>query len=122
MSKPDPWDFPAPNRWATFIPFRSPEFKTHTDLGKAKNAVGGKFIYKSKGVHVASTNMWVYEWVDDDDGKRWVERFEILRGDTKEDHPLWKFRVPKGAKKTAEVSEKQMEKAIASIMEAANND
>lgn len=30
--------FPVP--WATWIPDRRPEFKVHSDLGKAKNAIG----------------------------------------------------------------------------------
>lgn len=30
--------FPIP--WATWVPDRRPEFKVHSDLGKAKNAIG----------------------------------------------------------------------------------
>ena len=46
--------------WATYIPTRRPNFKTHTSLGHAVNAIGYRFP-NNEGI--------IYEFVDNE----WVE-------------------------------------------------
>lgn len=115
MSKPDPHDLPAPHQWGTYITGRHPKFKTHSTLGTAKNAISGKFTRLNRQ-DVALWDSWVYEWVNDEDGSRWVERWEILKGDPKDTHPLWKFKASN--QKPVAVSQKAMDKAITSILSA----
>ena len=116
--KPDPLDFPPPDQWATFVPHREPQFKTHKHLSQAKNAVSGKFVgARINGVYSwqAPNDMWVYQW--DTEEQRWVERYEIVKGSTKDTHPLWTTKVAT-KKVPREVPQKVVDKTIASIMKA----
>lgn len=56
-----PKKLPPPPKWATYIPIRTPNFKIHTGLGPAKNAIIGAQC----GI--------LYEW----DGEQWVNRFKV---------------------------------------------
>lgn len=117
MSKPDPLDFPEPDRWATYMTTRSPNFKTHKTLGQCKNALSGKCYYMGPNHYQSGDDMWVYEW--DQEEHVWVERFAMKRGERKEGHPLWQTRVPRSGHASKEVPQKVLDKAIASIMKAA---
>lgn len=101
-------EFPEPNTWATWRLDRTPQFKTHRTAGQAKNAL--TLVFRSNG---ASHPAWVYEWVSDEYGERWVERWHIAVGDRKDGHPLYAQRI---SNKPKEVSAKAVDAAIASIV------
>jgi hypothetical protein len=107
-SAPPARELPVP-QWATWIASRSPSFKMHNSLGMAKNAVSAKGHIRGSG-RTELEEAWVYSLAVINDEVQWVERFHILAGDIKEDHPFWKVK-PKGRP----VSEAAVAAAIASI-------
>lgn len=118
--KPDPSKFPEHARWATYIQARNPEFKLHSTLALAKNAITYKMnAQRTQTVMTLAHGAYVYEWVDDPEmgGGSWVERFHVARGDVKETHPLWKY-VDNKPKKVPEVPEATIAKTIESILSA----
>lgn len=120
---PDPSTFPGQPRWATWIKDRGQQFKLHKSLGMAKNALSGRHLRHGVSRRVPGGRQWeteypleggyVYEWVVDDNGEGWVERFVIQPGEFKSDHPLWKFK--ERPRKVRPVSQKAIDAAIASI-------
>lgn len=109
---PDVTKFPSPPMWATWLQFRNPSFKPHNTLAQAKNAVSNQL--DNNQVMGLENGARVYEWVTDDLGDRWVERFYIAKGDRKDTHPFWKFKA--SAKKARGVTDAAVQKAIDSIM------
>ena len=120
---PDLTKFPAPHRWATWMKDRSSQFKTHSSLGLAKNALSGRPTghgqYRTvNGKQVYDSPLeggYVYEWVDDEWGEGWVERFHVPYGTFKTDHPLWSF--TERTRKARPVTQKAIDAAIASIQQ-----
>lgn len=77
---PEPVAIPAapPHPFATLIPDRRPQFKTHKGVGQAKNAVimklyGGSALY----------DITIYR-LEDSEYRPWIQ---IARGQTREDIP-----------------------------------
>lgn len=117
--RPVPTDastLPPPNQWATFIQGRHPQFKSHSNLSLAKSAITNYTRRDGVSREVALCDCWVYEWVADEDGSRWVQRFAVPKGDDKHSHPLWKVTAKTVA--PVAVSQKAVDKAMASIMKA----
>jgi hypothetical protein len=80
--------FPIP--WATWIPDRRPEFKVHSDLGKAKNAIGmpipGAVHILTNGTREQSIRGGVlYQLIK---GK-WTVRAVVSPGTWKSEHMLY---------------------------------
>lgn len=117
QDSPDPSEFPVYPRWATWIKERSPQFKMHNHLGLAKNALSGRPLRSahSRNHEYPLEGGYVYEWVADEEGEGWVERFHIPRGAYKSDEPLWRF--TERARKARPVSQKAINDAIASIQQ-----
>jgi hypothetical protein len=122
-AEPDVSAFPAQPRWATWIKDRSPQFKLHNTLGMAKNALSSKYLPRGTTRRDAKNRVewplaggYVYEWVVDDLGEGWVERFRVMPGDFKADHPLWKF--TETPRPMRPVSQKAIDEALASIQMA----
>jgi hypothetical protein len=65
--------------YLSIIPTRSPEQKTHTSLGHAKNAVNNKIWSGYSHRH----DMAIYEWVDND----WKLLYDIPAGTTENNLP-----------------------------------
>jgi len=125
VTRPDPSKFPDQPRWATWIAERNPQFKLHTTLGQAKNALSGRrglgrYITiegKREYEHQVGEG-WVYEYSTPEGGKGcWQERWYVPPGVWKSEHPLWK-RLPKVARTSKPIPQKRVDAAIASIMEA----
>jgi hypothetical protein len=70
---PPPFDFPVA---ATRIKWRSPEWKFHTNIGHAKNAVGQSWYNGARGGQI-----WVLQ-----DGE-WSLKWDIKEGTKKENLP-----------------------------------
>lgn len=85
--------FPIP--WATWVPDRRPEFKVHSDLGKAKNAIGMELTGRNNKPrpHPTIENKKefpirggvLYQLAD---GK-WIVRAVVEPGTYKSDHLLY---------------------------------
>lgn len=104
---PDPSRFKAPNVYATYVPSRSSNsrFKTHSSPGMVKSS-----IRSSRGNQQTGTS-YAYEW--DAELATWVETAEFPPGVDLRTHPYF---VKKHTLKPVKVSEKAVDKAIASIM------
>lgn len=124
--EPEPENFPRQPRWATWIRGRNPQFKPHSHLGLAKNALSGRPLRRAHGRHARLNGKkiyeyqleggYVYEWVVDDLGEGWVERFHIEAGTYKSEHPLWKS--SESERPVRPPSQAAIDKAIASIQES----
>jgi hypothetical protein len=71
-----------PDQWATNIPGRRPEFKTHRILAHAKNAINNFQGPLSRGVFTC--DMILYKLVDG----QYEPHLKIARGTRREDYPL----------------------------------
>lgn len=107
---PNPRDFPDPHVWATWISNRSPQFKTHSSLGIAKNAISAREGYRNG----MNADCYVYRWCDEG---WWEEVHHLPRGSNKKDHPLFQKVVPR-KRAIKGPSPKAVDAAIASIMSA----
>lgn len=69
--------------WATLIPDRSPEFKIHTSLGQAKNAMTVQYRDYAFRNHAMGfeTPVALYQW--DSNAEQWRLRVEFKAGDLK---------------------------------------
>lgn len=121
-------ELPAPPTWAVWVlqnvahRKRVGKFSTCADFSKAKSKVARTYNTHGRwdasvGAYVfnkdpEATLSWrIYEWVDGG----WVERYRGEAGDRKSNHPLFvrAKRVGRG-----KVKEEDVEKALASIMDA----
>lgn len=120
---PEVEKFPRPARWATWIRFRTQQFKVHNTLGQCKNALTGREMGSRQGRYATLNGRqiyerplvegFVYEWVVDEAGEGWVLRFHIQEGDWRSEHPLWQ--ATETPRKARPVSQKAIDEAIASI-------
>lgn len=101
--KPDPSTFPQPNSWATWTASRSPRFKNHKTLGMAKAALTNGMRGRNR------YDWWIFRLIEGE----WVEYVHLPAG-WDHSHPLWTD--PKHGPKGKPVSERAVDKAIASIM------
>ena len=114
---PDPTRFPDPERFATYIASRSPNFKTHKDLGKAKNAISQKADHRS--IRRMRCDAWVYEF--DFEAGMWRELTHIPTGTDLALHP-WYSQKQSSKPTNIGPSEAAEKAAIASIMGVTPND
>lgn len=81
--------FPIP--WATWMPDRRPQFKVHSDLGKAKNAIGAalggesRFNPETGGYDHPIRGGVLYQMIE---GK-WIVRAVVQPGTYKSEHLLF---------------------------------
>jgi len=100
------------------------QFKAHASISHVKISLNGRASGPTRSHVVNGVNVyeapleesWVYEWVVDDLGEGWVERFHINVGDFKSSHPLWLFK--EKPRQVRPVSQEALDQTIASIQEA----
>jgi hypothetical protein len=107
----DPKTFPEPHRFATHIQHRSTTFRTHGNLGQAKNAISGciRTNYRN-GQRLIPCDAYVYEWSPD---TGWVLLHFFPSDSNIDDHEFYKTTAKKGA--TLGPSDAAIEAAIKSI-------
>lgn len=81
MTAPEP---PQPHPVCTFIPGRSPQFKMHSSLGLAKNAIA----YKTQGGRLSGGV--VYSLAMTCTGPHWIVAAVIAPGTKKDEHPFFR--------------------------------
>ena len=100
--------------WATWIGHRTPQFKTHTSLGLCKSAISGKMRDDT-----LPCDAYVYSW--DDDMAEWDERFFLAKGTDKNSSRLYQTMIPRGRREEKPASQEEIDRAIASLSEPAQN-
>ena len=114
---PDVSSFPTPQEWATFVPIRSPQFKTHSHLSHVKNALAGQGLKNPPrrmiNGSMSSLSGWVFRF--DFEAWKWVEYAHITQ-ETTVGHWLWDARPKRQAK---DVADADLQSALASIALAA---
>lgn len=115
--EPDPKTFKDPHKYATYLMHRNPKFKTHANLGTAKNAASGKTTRrgrtngaKHKYVREMNCHVWFYEF-DFDTG--WTLVHHMPKGTILEDDEWYTTPQSKGVFAPTQAA---VDGAIASII------
>lgn len=111
QNAPEPKEFPQPHMYATWMQWRSPQFKTHSSPSHVKTAIGGK----ARGGKI-TCDTYIYQW--DENAAEWIELDFLPRDSLKVDSAFFQATHKRALRKAKPPSEKAVAEALASINES----